>query len=464
MSERIQEYVRTLRSDEDPDSRRLAAEALEKYKGAEVVQALADALADDDKGVRDAAGRSLQTIGGPEVAGAVVQYLEHQDIVFRNFAAGLLFRLGEDSIPALKPQLAHADQDVRKMAVDTLGLLRFKEAEGAIIPLLHDSDANVVVSTVEALGSVGSESAIPHLIALYEQEEYVRPTVAEAMGKIGGSAASKFLSSSFQKAITGEHSDPLLLFGIIEALGLIGDPEAFGLLGEHLPSVKGRLRRMMLAAMVWIADKSGMSLEIPGASTQDLIGLMDDSDLRVRLNAVRALSNINDHAVTKAFVNALGESDYFDAVLFGLLEIREDALPLVFEKLRDPATPNRKELVGLLRAMARRASFLPGELRDEAWSLTEQQWEAADEEARGVIVETLFLLDGDRTLVLLDTVMSDPDPWLRMRVIELLGTLNDARLPEFLSRFRNDEDEMVRQTTEWVLQSKGHSFNANETI
>lgn len=464
MSGKIQEYIGTLRSHEDPDSRRLAAEALEKYKETEVVQALADALADDDKGVRDAAGRSLQAIGGPEVAGAVVHYLEHQNIVFRNFASELLSRLGEDSIPALKPKLAHADQDVRKMAVDTLGLLRFKEAEGAIIPLLHDSDANVVVATVEALGSVGSENAIPHLIALYEQEEYVRPTVAEALGKIGGSAASKFLSSGFQKAISGEHSDPLLLFGIIEALGLIGDQEAFGLLSEHLPGVKGKLRRMMLAAMVWIADKSGMSLDIPGASTRDLIGLMDDSDLRVRLNAVRALANINDPAVTRAFVNALGESDYFDAVLFGLLEIRKDALPPVFERLRDPATRNKKELVGLLRAIARRAVVLSGEVRDEAWSLTEQQWEAADEETRRIIVETLFLLDGDRTLVLLDTLMSDPDPWLRMRVIELLGALDDARLPEFLSRFLNDEDEMVRQTTEWVLQSKGYSFDANETV
>ncbi len=65
------------------------------------------------------------------------------------------------------------------------------------------------------------------------------------------------------------------------------------------------------------------------------------------------------------------------------------------------------------------------EMLDRAFTLVEQQRESAEEEVRAVIVETLFVLNGDRTLVILDTLINDPDPWLRMRVIELLGMLDD---------------------------------------
>jgi orotate phosphoribosyltransferase-like protein len=55
---------------------------------------------------------------------------------------------------------------------------------------------------------------------------------------------------------------------------------------------------------------------------------------------------------------------------------------------------------------------------------------------------------------MLDVLMKDPDPWLRMRVVEVLATQEDVRIPGFVSRYITDEDEMVRQTVEWILESK----------
>lgn len=469
MSDRIQHHIAALQADKDPDVRRQAAEELAEHGASDVIKVLAAALADTNKGVRDAASHSLATIGGAEVARAIVHYLAHENIVLRNLAAELLYRLGTDSIQALEPGLRSQDHDVRKMAVDILGLLRHKDAATAIMPLLYDSDPNVVVSAVEALGGIGNESAVPHLIQVFEQEPYTRAIVAESLGKIGGSASSEFLCTSFQKAIAVGNEDPLTIFGIIEALGLIGDPAAFALLSNHLPEVKGKLRRTMLSAIVWIADKSGLPLDIPGASTHDLIDLLGDSDLRVRLNAVRALSPLTDKVVTQAFFNALGSSDYFDVVLLGLLECREDAFPFLLEKLSDDNCKNKRQLVVLVRTMLQNNAGQGGlgfdqSMIDNAFALTEQQWESADEETRAAIVETLFALNGDRALAMLDTLMNDPDPWLRMRVIELLGTLADERLPGFLSRYLKDEDEMVRNTAEWVLESKGYSFDANQNV
>ncbi len=435
----------------------------------DAINALALALKDPNKGVRDAANRSLIAIGGIDVARAVVPYLK--DTAVRNLAAELLYRLGGDAAGAVEPYLRDDDQDVRKMAVDTLGLLRHKDAAAAIVPLLHDPDPNVVTSAVEALGNIGSEAAVPQLIQVYEQEEYTRAVVAEALGKIKGEQATEFLAKSFERAIK-DNADPLTLFGIIEALGAIGDEKAFSLLAGHLPSVKGKLRRMMLAAIVWIADKAHLPLDIPGAETEDLIDLLEDSDLRVRLNGVKVLASNPESRITKAFVNSLGTSEFFDVMLFGILESREDAFAIVIEKLEDPECKHKKEIISLIRSIAERTAEtsetfgsppMDGDVARRAFNLVEEQWQGADEETRQSIVEALFVLNGDKTLAMLDTLMNDPDPWLRMRVIELLGTLDDDRLPEFVASYITDEDEMVRQTVEWVLESKGSSFSSLNT-
>jgi HEAT repeat protein len=472
MSDRIQQHIQLLETHDDPDVRRQAAEELAEANTPNAISALAQALKDRNKGVRDAANRSLLAIGGIEVARLVAPFIRDHDIAVRNLAAELLYRLGEHSIFAVEPYLHDSDQDVRKMAVDIIGLLRHKGAAIAIAPMLEDPDPNVVISAAEALGNIGSELAVPHLIQLFEKQDYTRPVVSEALGKIKGEKATEFLSKSFEKEIQTK-SDPLTLFGIIEALGSIGDAKAFSLLAGYLPGVKGKLRRMMLAAMVWISDKAQMPLDIPGASTEDLIDLLNDSDLRVRLNAVKVLANYPESRITQAFVDILGSSEYFDVVLFGILESREEGIPIIMEKLRAPGCKQKKELISLVRTIAQRlaqdaetfgAKGVPEKLLQEAFTIVEEQWHSGDEETRHAIVETLFVLDGDRALAVLDTLMNDPDPWLRMRVIELLGTLDDERLPEFVARYITDEDEMVRQTVEWILESKGFSLSSNSTI
>ena len=172
-------------------------------------------------------------------------------------------------------------------------------------------------------------------------------------------------------------------------------------------------------------------------------------------------------------MQALGSCEYFDVVLFGILESREDALEIVLEKLANPSFVQKKQLISLVRAIVRRSTedaetfgtAPPSEgLLSRTFTLVENQWHTADEETRQAIVETLFMLNGEKTLVVLDLLMNDPDPWLRVRVIELLATHEDERLPEFIARYITDEDEMVRQTVEWILESKGFQLNDNTAI
>ncbi len=70
-------------------------------------------------------------------------------------------------------------------------------------------------------------------------------------------------------------------------------------------------------------------------------------------------------------------------------------------------------------------------------------------------MDALFRLDGDRAVEFLDAIMNDPDPWLRMHVIEVIAAIADRRAPDFIARFLEDDDEMVRELAMGTLQAKG---------
>jgi HEAT repeat protein len=82
-------------------------------------------------------------------------------------------------------------------------------------------------------------------------------------------------------------------------------------------------------------------------------------------------------------------------------------------------------------------------------------WDGGDQDARSSIIDAMFRLDGDRAVQFLDTVLEQPDPWLRMHVIEVIAAIADSRAPVYIARFLNDEDEMVRELAENVLRAKG---------
>jgi HEAT repeat protein len=62
----------------------------------------------------------------------------------------------------------------------------------------------------------------------------------------------------------------------------------------------------------------------------------------------------------------------------------------------------------------------------------------------------------------LDAIMNDPDPWLRIHTIELLLPLEDRRIPDFLVRFLQDDDEMVREVAMSTLEQKGFTIGDAE--
>jgi len=103
----------------------------------------------------------------------------------------------------------------------SMGLTKSNEVVNELLKALEDSDEYVRMYAAEALGKIGSETAIPGLLkALEDSDEYVRRDAAEALGNIGSETAIPGLLKAL------EHSNKDVRGNAVEALGKIGSETA----------------------------------------------------------------------------------------------------------------------------------------------------------------------------------------------------------------------------------------------
>jgi HEAT repeat protein len=463
--------IHTVLHDPDPEKRRLAIEQFEATPSPAAVSVIAAALRDADRGVRDAASRSLLAIGGSNAARAIVEYIADENIATRNLASDLLVKLGSVSIPALLPFLSDADEDVRKFAVDILGMIRENVPAASLYPLLHDPDQNVVLAAVEALGNIRQPEAVPHLLRSFDEQPFTRAAVVEALGKIQDPRTSNFLLERFQKEIAQPAPDPLLLFLLLEALGLLGDAAALSVLEATASSTRGKLRNALIHALVAISERTGSNLDWSRFPLSALIEALHDDDPGICISAAKALLTISGTDVTAELIGAMGRNDDLDVLLRSALMQRGQVFQLLPQQMKRAGARGKREMISLLGSLAaqmverfasKQSMPVDEHTLHEAFDAVAAEWNDAEEETRMAIVETLFRLDGDRAMEFLATIANDPDPWLRVRALELTAAVVDPRMPAFLAQFLEDEDEMVRETAAQILNAKGYSFEQAE--
>jgi HEAT repeat protein len=465
MKDETRQLIAGLLADREPDVRRHAAETLASAGGLAAVTALAAALQDESKGVRDAAFRSLCSVGGINVARAIVEYIGDEDIVVRNLAAELLIKLGTVSIPAILPHLHDRSQDIRKFAVDILGLIGDPGPASEMEPLLSDPDENVVVSTVEALGNMKAGAAIQALCETYDRSPLSRGVVAEALGKIGDPASTEFLVHRLQEAVGAEVQDPVVLFTLIEALGIVGTERISPVLLQSMGRLKGRLRSALLHALVLIAGRSDRRLDFPPEFRADFLEALRDPEPEVRLSAARVLMTLPGFDISTALMRAFGSSAELDGLLLKCLPSRTDAFAAALQHLEQHRARSVKGIIVLLGRLTfdltrsiMKSAVTEMQIRqlERTFILIADRWSTADEETRAAIVDLLFRIDGDNAVEFLDAIMNDPDPWLRVHVIEIIAAIADPRAPEFIARFLQDDDVMVRDVAIRILEARGY--------
>lgn len=179
-------------SDPDARVREAAAEVLAVFRDPASVAGLGRALEDSEASVRAAAALALGNARSPEAASFLLGHLDDADPEVRHAVIAALEDLGDArAVVPLIGRIQEQRAALRRQAADALGALGDSRAVGALIVALADADASVRAAAAAALGKLAAADAVWSLSALLERESdpEVQGAVLDALGAIGTQSA-----------------------------------------------------------------------------------------------------------------------------------------------------------------------------------------------------------------------------------------------------------------------------------
>lgn len=446
--------IKLLRS-EDPSERRAA---VEDFMGKELdeytVNVLSLMLADPDKGVRDSASLTLIFNGHHLIPKYVVPLISSPEISLRNLAGEVLLRIGELSIDEMVAYLENANDDDKKFIIDILGLIGSEKPVPTILKVLKEnSNDNVILSCIEALGNIHFKDALPELISCYENNELYKPTIIEALGKMDSSEALDFITSKYFI------EDDLTKFSIIESFGSLGNESTFYLLLSELSKLSGPIVWPVIASLCLLKEKLGLDLPFDESIKNSILYTLMEAETKYKRAAASLITVFDDKDIMDALIYIYGE-DY---------EIDENIKPaffqysnLIYPKLSfviKKKPQNLKNLLWLIKDIIdfdsesiNRLSEIDKRSLSDALTLC---LDNPDEEIRKSSVELLFMTNLDCALVFIDTMIEDDNIWNRLKIVELIENIFSPKINEVLKKLADDAEEMVRERAVWTLAQRG---------
>lgn len=272
----------------------------------EAVAGLVMALEDEDRGIRELAADCLVNQGGDTCSRLLASFMGHNEISVRNLAAEILVRIGERAVPALVEALNDGDHDVRKFALDVLGLIRDHSVAGRIHEMLDDPNENVACSAAEALGHLGTKESVEPLLQAFEKYDFLRAQAAEALGRIGDPSAFDGLVGYLNA------DDPVVLYSVVEALGRLGDPRAIEHLHRLLETDQELISDAATAAIIRLtksADSSSAANFSDKRFKKFLLDSLNSDDPSIVQFALQELKNWNEPEIVEELLNLIVKAD-----------------------------------------------------------------------------------------------------------------------------------------------------------
>ncbi len=351
------ESIQVLINSADAGERRAAASMLSQCSESESVAALIHALSDTSRSVRVTAASSLERLGNPEVIRQLGMVLHSRLVCQRNTAAEILQQLGQRSVWVLEELSHDPDHDVRKFAIDILGLIPDNRLDHVIVNCLSDSDANVRVAAVEALGTMHSAQSVSSLVETFHHYPDTQISVLEALGKIGGEESEEFLYHCLETALQQPQRETLGIHTMIEALALCGSPLSFDSLCTLLYDRDEEIQKTTLYALIRIAQRLGFDLTDFRPQLSQLVALLQGRNNDQCLAAITVLSSFPESEIVRTLLCVAGSDQLRNQALITALEQRPDCinecLPLLNSAL---ATLQPDQLYVVLTVLRRRYS------------------------------------------------------------------------------------------------------------
>ena len=329
------------------------------------------------------------------------------------------------------------------------------------------SDQWVRYAAVESLGMLKAKEAVPNLLRVYHEDEWVRPAVIEALGDIGDPEQIDFLicemagkdemirQACLNAVAKTERREPTGVFERLEKVGLDVDSIVADGLSRSDPEVRTSpsglwgswganvIYRSSWSSSAILTMRSGMAahealVRLGRRHLDALLGEYGNQGESLQKELIEVLGKIGDARAVPEIVEALEKgSDPVREAAARTLAVFNDrsAVDPLIRHLADPSGPVRSgsaSSLGVLRAV-RATRELMGVLEDP------------HDEARESASEALGRIGTSEVIRHVSVLLKHRRSEVRQAAIQCLGLVLDKRAESHLIDALNNSDRGVRR-------------------
>ncbi|MEW6557456.1 MAG: HEAT repeat domain-containing protein [Elusimicrobiota bacterium] len=261
------DYYEMLKSTE-AFKRRVAVDNIGRKRNPADAPVLIEALSDSDPSVRIIACDCLGLMREQSATDKIITLLQDKEAQLRQSACVALGYIGDPKAiaPLIERIKTDTDTAVRTQAVLILGNMRAQQSVDTLVPLLKDTNLDIRLISVQALGKIGNNSAAPEIknalnTAIeesktekepYRQTQYNRLITEsiKASGDLNDKSTEPLLLMLLQ------NDDKSIKITAATALGKIGNKSGLDVAKEFAADKDDMLRMQAVEALGFIGDAS----------------------------------------------------------------------------------------------------------------------------------------------------------------------------------------------------------------
>ena len=467
----MEEISRQLR-EPDEEARRLAVVNLARLPLDHARELLFLAMGDQSWRVRKDAVAVLlaaQPLGRTAVEGVIELLRSADNAGLRSSAVELLERLGASAVAPLCGHLGDPDHDLRKFVIDILGSIGSRSCLPQLVAALDDTDPNVRVAAAENIGKIGDPAALPQLLQVLEGGDlWLKFTVLDALSLIGTPVPLAVLAPLLQES--------LLRRAVYDCLGALGDADCLPLLLKGVQEQARNAREASAVALMRVRSRLDEEaaphlVDLPlralkgTAGVDGLIASLDGSDPGVLEALARIIGIMGEERGVPGLLGVSRQERLRGVCLRAFRGIGAAALPQLLSRFPEAHAPERSFMALVIGELGleQGADLVLAGLEDDTPQLRSacatalgrlapagasqkiaRLLDDSAAEVRGAALEALRLLSAREPVelaLLCAEFAQSANPERRRDAALLLASLSDG---ERLSLLAKDEDAMVR--------------------
>ena len=296
------------------------------------------------------------------------------------------------------------------------------------------------------------------ILTNYDEDEIYKPTINEALGKIGSKEALEFMINKYPL------ENDLTKYSIIESLGIIGNMETFFFLISELNTSEGPLVWVLINSIKQLSEKLNLDVPFDEKMRNAILATIYQANSEFKKSAIHLLKEFNDKKIVTACLTSLGEDYELDEILrTKVLQNKEQSL-LVFPSLLKMKLKNSECVLNLLNDIIDSleipvTNILKGlSLRNLIDALSDYL-SNSDEEARRISMNLLFRIDSKTALLFSDKMLSDDNIWNKLRFVDNLAEIEDETANKILEELTEDSEIMVSNRASELLKQRTSIYN-----